>query len=92
MNRARNRLTATTAKAQRLVDTGAVTEHDGVRVFTVDGDHDTYIVTASEVGSGWAFHCSCPSNDPQCSHAMAVRRTIRPVDVTPPADPFEGII
>lgn len=82
---------ATLRKANRLIETGAIIEHHNVRTFTVDGDHDTYIVSATPVGSGWGMRCTCPSNDPACSHAIAVRKTIT-MSTPDPVDPFDGLV
>lgn len=79
------------AKAQRLIDTGAVTIHGEAIVATVDGDHGHYLVTAAPVGNSYATSCTCPSTSPDCSHSLAVRKLIterRPE----PVDPFEGLI
>lgn len=83
-------LRAQLSKARRLIATGAVTIHGDATVATVVGDNDTYMVTARRVGSGWAMRCTCPFIGPDCSHNIAVRKTLT---ATPeqPDDPFEGL-
>lgn len=83
-------LRAQLAKANRLIAAGAVTIHGDATVATVTGDHDTYMVTARRVGTGWAMRCTCPFIGPDCSHNLAVRKVLTDPPAEP-ADPFEGL-
>lgn len=57
-------------KARELLQQNKVTERIGCRVFTVEGQHDTYTVIVS--GDVAPDTCSCPAVV-QCSHLLAAQ-------------------
>jgi uncharacterized Zn finger protein len=80
---------ATTAKAERLIRSGAVSRVPGQRdLWQVEGDHGTYRVRYDKdyeaTGNVGFLVCTCPLSEHHtgliayCSHALAVLKTTQP--------------
>jgi len=72
-------------KGRRLADAGAVREVTKTRLFEVDGDTGTYLVTVEGI---MPESCTCPSVR-RCSHIHAVSLTIAREMI--PDNVFEGL-